>query len=104
MSRFERHLDVVTQEAIRQSLAYIADAVVARYGDKPRSAVEERGWLIEWPSAEGMTRWWHPVAGWTIHADHAIRYARREDAEAAIKTSGNYPFDTVRTTARPGAA
>ena len=86
MSRFERHLDVVTQEAIRQSLANIAAAVVERYGDKPHSAVEETGWLIEWPSAELQTRWWHPGVGWTIHADRAIRYARKEDAEAAIKT------------------
>lgn len=46
----------------------------------------EAGWLIEWPGGEDQpVRWWHPERGWSIHAHRAIRYARQEDAEAAIK-------------------
>lgn len=53
--------------------------------------IDEAAWLIEWPSDKyGPIRYWatgepQPV----ISADHATRFARREDAEAhAEKLSG----------------
>jgi hypothetical protein len=44
-------------------------------------------WLIEWPAADTpVARWWHPKTGWSNDANQAIRYARKEDAEAVIET------------------
>jgi hypothetical protein len=49
---------------------------------------EEAGWLIErrvrtragfdWTSP----MWWHPACGWTHDSSKALRFSRREDAEA----------------------
>lgn len=45
------------------------------------------GWLVEWPqSKNNHARWWHPEHGWCIDANDAIRFMRKEDAEAYIKS------------------
>lgn len=48
---------------------------------------EERltAWLIELPQVVTQSetlepRWWHPRDGWTGNPNHAVRFARREDA------------------------
>ena len=47
------------------------------------------GWLVEWPGTlDQPVRWWHPERGWTIDASRAIRFARKEDAEAYIERPG----------------
>jgi hypothetical protein len=86
-TKLTRHLDALTQEAVRQSLENIGEALFIRYGQCGHEPTEERGWLIEWPpSPDHQPRWWHPKHGWTVDASRAIRYARREDAEAAIES------------------
>lgn len=46
---------------------------------------EETGWLVEWPSdGHQPVRWWHPKHGWTIDVGAAIRFSRKQDAEAFI--------------------
>lgn len=96
-AKFARHLDTLTEEAIRRSLENIGEALFIRYGEVGHASVEERGWLIEWPATpDAHPRWWHPTHGWTVDAARAIRYARKEDAEAAIR-NGRY-VSTVCTT------
>lgn len=83
--KLTRHLDTLTEEAIRRSLENIGEALFIRYGDCGHASAE-RGWLIEWPpTPDSQPRWWHPEHGWTVDASRAIRYARKEDAEAEIR-------------------
>lgn len=43
-------------------------------------------WLIEWPADRQMpVRYWHPTEGHVLDPNHAVRFARREDAEAMLK-------------------
>lgn len=43
-------------------------------------------WLIEWPVNDNMPpRWWHPQGGWMLDVNKAVRFCRRQDAEAYIK-------------------
>ena len=82
---FRYHLVAATRGAIDTSLAEIEAALFERFGSAPAMR-DERGWLIEWPTtADSHPRWWHPDHGWTVDASRAIRYARKEDAEAAIR-------------------
>lgn len=42
-------------------------------------------WLIEWLHNDApVPRYWHPVNGWVWRADEAIRFCRRDDAQACI--------------------
>lgn len=46
-------------------------------------ALEETVWMIEWPQDDNMpARWWHPQNGWMLDASKAVRFSRRQDAEA----------------------
>lgn len=54
-----------------------------------------RGWLIEWLKQEvfpdpSSVLWWHPEYGWIQNANVALRFARKEDAEAYIKEHSMY--------------
>lgn len=43
-------------------------------------------WLIEWPADRQMpVRYWHPTEGHVLDPSHAVRFCRREDAEAMLK-------------------
>jgi len=86
-TRFDAELSRITATAIEDCQTAIATILRKRYGQPP---AEETGWLVEWPlSPDSQPRWWHPERGWTIDASRAIRYARKEDAEAAI-ASGRF--------------
>lgn len=62
----------------RDWIAPILDAAAAVDGDAQKSA-----WLIEWPASDNMpARWWHPKDGWMLDANKAVRFSRKEDAEA----------------------
>lgn len=52
-----------------------------------RPAVDrEAAWLIEWPANRQMpVRYWHPTEGHVLDANDAVRFCRREDAEAMLK-------------------
>src|SRR5574343_1360013 len=46
----------------------------------------EAAWLIEWPASRQMpVRYWHPTEGHVLDANDAVRFCRREDAEAMLK-------------------
>ena len=50
-------------------------------------AARDAAWLIEWPAEESMpARWWNPLPnmGWVTDATRAVRFARKDDAEAYI--------------------
>jgi hypothetical protein len=53
----------------------------------PSDAVGAPAWLAEWPANNNLpARWWHPQRGWCVDADKAIRFSRKEDADAYIET------------------
>lgn len=84
----DRRIDTITETAIRQSLENINAALEMRFG----GAAEETAWLIEYPpSQDAQPRWWHPVIGWTIDPNRALRLSRKEDAEAVIAGSRALP-------------
>ncbi len=59
-------------------------AVKAALAERP--VVDEIAWLIEWPATRQMpVRYWHPSEGHVIDPNHAVRFSRREDAEAMLK-------------------
>lgn len=46
----------------------------------------DTAWLLEWPADRQMpVRYWHPTEGHVIDPKHALRFARREDAEMMRK-------------------
>jgi len=52
----------------------------------PRTKPTETAWLIEWPATrQDVVRYWHPTEGHVIDPNHAVRFCRREDAEAVCK-------------------
>lgn len=60
-------------------------------------------WLIEWPADRQMpVRYWHPIEGHVIDPNHAVRFCRREDAEAMLKRDhlfgGARPVEHMWTT------
>ena len=66
-------------EALRRDLAEIM-------ANQP---VEETGWLIELkPSVSRRPQWFHLEEQWVTDASKAIRFARKQDAEAFIEYSG----------------
>lgn len=53
----------------------------------PPPSAQEPVWLIEWPDDGNLhpLRWWHGEFGYTRDPNKTPRFARREDAEMAIK-------------------
>lgn len=79
-----RLYSVTEVQRLRQQVSDLLDAITKARRPAPK---DETGWLIEWPpSPDSQPRWWSPIHGWTIDSLRAIRYGRKEDAEAAIKT------------------
>lgn len=65
-------------EALKAALMVVSEA-----GNPPPV------WLIEWPATrQDVVRYWHPTEGRVIDPNLAIRFARREDAEAMLKRDG----------------
>lgn len=87
-TKLTKAIDAITEESIQRSLEIIGAALEARFGASEGGEVET-AWLIEWPpSPDLQPRWWHPVHGWTVDANRALRLVRREDAEALIHGHG----------------
>lgn len=70
-----------------------AEASVARLATALASGLAEpadnstAGWLVERPQRPNAhPTWWHPQGGWLIEATDALRFARKEDANAYIKS------------------
>lgn len=79
--KFDKTISAITEDSIRRSLANIEAALEMRFG----GATQETAWLIEFPpSPDFQPRWWHPVIGWTVDPNRALRLVRKEDAEAVI--------------------
>lgn len=76
-----RAYNVVADAEVRRRLAAVP----------PPAESGERGWLVEWPSSDGVpTRWWAPKFGWVTDAGSALRFARKVDAEAYIGHEGKW--------------
>lgn len=66
---------------LRMQVSNLLTALIDARHRKP----DETAWLIEWPATpDSQARWWHPVNGWTIDANRAARFCRKEDAEGFI--------------------
>lgn len=92
----ERHTlySVAEVERLR---ATISDLLSRLMLTQPQPAKDESGWLIEWPATDNNPpRWWHPVDGWMVDAGRGCRFARKDDAEAYIKT-GCYCVPVIAT-------
>lgn len=65
----------------------LAIAYRAMVSASPSPAQEPVAWLIEWPDDGNLhpLRWWHGEFGYTRDPNKTPRFARREDAEMAIK-------------------
>ena len=73
-----------------------AKAVVALLNKAAPLPKSETAWLIEWPAdRQNPVRYWHPTEGNVIDPNHAVRFAREEDAGAVCKR------DQLRAGARP---
>lgn len=84
----------VGEELIVTGIQEAADALAALSAapSSPASppedvgALREAAWLIEWPAdRQNPVRYWHPTEGHVIDPQHAVRFCRREDAEAMAK-------------------
>ena len=63
-----------------------AKAVVALLNKAAPPPKTETAWLIEWPATrQDVVRYWHPTEGHVIDPNHAVRFAREEDAAAVCK-------------------
>lgn len=67
----------------------VARAIVEPLYAQPAQETMTRAsiWLIEWPDDGNLhpLRWWHGEFGYTRDPNKTPRFARREDAEMAIK-------------------
>ena len=87
--RYER-IDGVPDEERRRECAAIIERQAAELEATNNALVEAQtrpheaiGWLIEWPGSDNFpTRWWHPVTGWMLGANDAVRFSRKVDAES----------------------
>jgi hypothetical protein len=77
---------------------YTADQVNALLALRRRSVVDEGAWLVELPYAAGP-RWWTGAREWadasdkwTADANCAVRFSRKQDAEAVAKGLGGKSF------------
>ena len=94
--KLTKALNAITEDSIRRSLETISVALEARFGETAPGA--ETAWLIEWPPSPDMQpRWWHPVHGWTVDPNRALRLSRKEDAEALIEGHGRVGLRGVAT-------
>ena len=63
-----------------------ADLTAQRTALSPAAAgksLDMVAWLLEWPADDNLpSRWWHPVTGWMLDANKALRFCRKEDVEA----------------------
>lgn len=94
----------------KEDIEAIADAVAARSrhasGAQPDSACDEIGWLVEITGP----RYWTGTPGcgnWTADSRAAMRFARRQDAEAACRhlaPSGAIPVEHAWVSHRPAGA
>lgn len=94
----------------KEDIEAIADAVAARSrhasGAQPDSACDEIGWLVEITGP----RYWTGTPGcgnWTADSLAAMRFARRQDAEAACRhlaPSGAIPVEHAWVSHRPAGA
>lgn len=79
-------VQVAVARALADDNGYL---LVAGYSITGRDPMATYAWLVEWPGTQDMpVRWWHPEHGWTIDASRALRFARKEDAEAYIERPG----------------
>jgi hypothetical protein len=84
-SRFGHDDDMIpqTREPIEGMRAALASADVFLRGERSSGAeVAESGWLVEIPPFSGQPFWWRGGVEWTANATAAIRFARRQDAQA----------------------
>ncbi len=75
-----------SKDAVVTARATPAKDDVPLYAAPPRGTLEQTAWLIEMPAARWGTGYcWGGPEVWTS-IEHAIRFARKEDAEAVIET------------------
>lgn len=105
----------VTQEAIASSLLHIEERLTERFGVKHIDGPSEYGWLVEhpfgphvhyvgirdphpqWRKSEAKDRSWSPIGRHALtgllefhkDASKALRFARKQDAEAFIAAFPN---------------